>query len=86
MEKVEKKVVKVEKKVEAPKETLAETLSKISAKNKQITEVRNLQQENLKLKDMIGRKKEKGKQAGSGFGNIKGLQGLQTGLGQQFNN
>jgi len=86
MAKAEKKVVKVEKKVEAPKTTLAETLSKISAKNKQITDIRNLQNENQKLKDMVGRKKEKGRQAGSGFGNIKGLQGLQTGLGQQFNN
>ena len=86
MAKVEKKVVKVEKKVEAPKATLADTLSKISIKNKQIADIKNLQDENLKLKDMIGRKKEKGKQAGSGFGNIKGLQGLQTGLGQQFNN
>jgi len=86
MAKAEKKVVKVEKKVEAPKATLAETLSKISAKNKQITDIRNLQNENQKLKDMVGRKKEKGRQAGSGFGNIKGLQGLQTGLGQQFNN
>jgi len=76
---VQKKVE--EKKVEEKKstETLAQKLNAIAAKNSQIVDVRNMQQEKEKLKDRIGRK-----QSSRSSSSIKGLEGLRPGLGQQF--
>lgn len=72
---------KVKEKVEEKKstETLAQKLNEISAKNAQIIAVRNMQQEKERLKDRIGRRKSSG-----GSSNIRGLEGLRPGLGQQF--
>jgi hypothetical protein len=72
-----------EKKPEVKKTTLAEDLDAMNFKNKQVTDVSDLQTENKKLKDMIIEQK-KSKRGPSASSRISGLQGLNTRLGQQF--
>lgn len=60
---------KKEEKVES-KETLAQKLNAIAAKNSQIIAVKNMQEGKEKLKDKIGRKPS------SAESKIQGLQGL----------
>lgn len=65
---------------EEKKKTLAETLDAITFKNKQISDITNLQNENARLKDMIGSKARKRSSAPS----ISGLETLKNTLGKQF--
>ena len=62
-----------------PKESLAQQLNSIAAKNSQIIAVRNMQQEKEKLKDNIGRKSS----ASLSQSRIQGLASLKNTLGRQ---
>ena len=61
------------------KETLAQKLNSIAAKNSQIIAVRNMQEEKSKLKDKIGRKSP----ASLTQSRIQGLASLKNTLGTQ---
>jgi hypothetical protein len=65
------------------KETLAQKLNSIAAKNSQIIAVRNMQEGKEKLKDKIGRKPSP---AESGIQGLQGLASLKNTLGTQGNN
>lgn len=54
-------------------------LNDIAFKNKQVEMIRNLQEENLKLKQQTGRQRRQ-----AGMPDIKGLRGLEGDLGMQF--
>jgi len=54
-------------------------LNDITFKNKQVEMIRNLQEENLKLKQSAGRQKRQ-----AGMADVKGLRGLEGNLGMQF--
>jgi Zn/Cd-binding protein ZinT len=54
-------------------------LNDIAFKNKQVEMIRNLQEENLKLKQGAGRQRRQ-----AGMGDVKGLRGLEGNLGMQF--
>ncbi len=70
---------KKEEKVES-KETLAQRLNAIAAKNSQIIAVRNMQEGKEKLKDKIGKKTSP---AESGIQGLQGLASLKNTLGTQ---
>jgi hypothetical protein len=53
-------------------------LNDIAFKNKQVEMIRNLQEENLKLKQSAGRQRRQ-----AGMPDIKGLRGLEGNLGMQ---
>lgn len=59
---------------------LAKRLNDITFKNHQIQMVTDLQSENAKLKDMMGRRRG----GGQGTPRIQGLRGLEGNLGRQF--
>ena len=82
--KVEEKDEKVkkaeEKKEEKPSRIdLAQRLNDVTFKNDQIKMVKDLQSENKKLKQMVGRRK-----SAANTPRIQGLRGLEGGLGMQF--
>jgi hypothetical protein len=84
--KVEEKDEKVkkaeEKKEEKPSRIdLAQRLNDVTFKNDQIKMVRDLQSENAKLKQMVGRRNRRG---GSEMPRIQGLGKLEGNLGMQF--
>lgn len=54
-------------------------LNDIAFKNKQVEMIRNLQEENLKLKQGAGRQRRQ-----AGMPDVKGLRGLEGNLGMQF--
>ncbi len=54
-------------------------INDIAFKNKQVEMIRNLQEENLKLKQGAGRQRRQ-----AGMGDVKGLRGLEGNLGMQF--
>lgn len=64
-----------------PKETLAQKLDAIAAKNSQIISIRNIQEGKEKLKDKIGRRSsitESGIQGLQGLASLKNTLGTQT--------
>lgn len=78
-EKEPKKEEKAEKKsYEYQKIDLKTGLNDITFKNQQAEMIRNLQQENLKLKQTTGRQRRQ-----AGMPNIQGLRGLEGNLGMQ---
>jgi hypothetical protein len=58
---------------------LKKDLNDITFNNKQVEMIRNLQEENIKLKQGAGRQKRQ-----AGMPDIKGLRGLEGNLGMQF--
>ena len=54
-------------------------LNDITFKNKQVEMIKNLQEENLKLKQSAGRQRRQ-----AGMPDIRGLRGLEGDLGMQF--
>lgn len=72
-----------EKKEENKKVNVQERLDAIAAKNDQIKMIDDLQSENARLKDQIGRRK-KGSREPSAAGRIQGLQIIKNTLGRQF--
>lgn len=75
--------VKETKKVEEKKQTMAEKLNDINFRNKQAEDIKNIQAENKKLKDMIIAQK-KSSRGPSSSTRVSGLQTLNPRLGQQF--
>jgi hypothetical protein len=73
-----KETKKTEEK-EDEKSSLSQKLNDITFKNDQIKMVRNLQSENAKLKQMVGRRK-----SAANTPRIQGLRGLEGNLGMQF--
>jgi len=73
-----KETKKTEEK-EDEKSSLSQRLNDITFKNDQIKMVRNLQSENAKLKQMVGRRK-----SAANTPRIQGLRGLEGNLGMQF--
>jgi predicted nuclease with TOPRIM domain len=61
---------------------LQERLNNVAAKNEQIQKVKALQDENAKLKDQMGRRKQGARQ--SLASKISGLQTLKNTMGKQF--
>lgn len=79
-DKTPKKEEKAESKsYEYQKIDLKTGLNDIAFKNKQVEMIRNLQEENLKLKQGAGRQRRQ-----AGMPDIKGLRGLEGNLGMQF--
>jgi len=74
-----------EKKSEEKKVNLKERLDEVGAKNDQIKMIEDLQSENARLKDQIGKRK-KGSRESSAAGRIQGLQTIKNSLGTQFRN
>lgn len=72
-----------EKQKEEPKKgnTLQQDLDAITFKNEAISKINDLQNENIKLKDMMGRNKKSEDQSDV---RIYGLRGLEGNLGGQF--
>lgn len=66
-----------------PKESVAQQLNAIAAKNSQIIAVRNMQEGKEKLKDKVGRKSSS---AESGIHGLQGLQGLESFAGKYKKN
>jgi hypothetical protein len=73
-----KETKKTEEK-EDEKSSLSQRLNDITFKNDQVQMVRNLQSENAKLKQMVGRRK-----SAANTPRIQGLRGLEGNLGMQF--
>lgn len=73
-----KETKKTEEK-EDEKSSLSQRLNDITFKNDQIKMVRDLQSENKKLKQMVGRRK-----SAANTPRIQGLRGLEGNLGMQF--
>lgn len=71
------------KKVEEKKQTMAQKLNDINFRNKQVEDIRNMQAENKRLKDIIMSQK-KSSRGPSSSTRIAGLQTLNPRLGQQF--
>jgi hypothetical protein len=67
---------------EKPKVSLQERLDSIGAKNEQIQKVQALQNENYKLKQQIGQRKQGTRQ--SLASKVSGLQTLKNTMGKQF--
>jgi hypothetical protein len=61
-----------------PKETLAQQLNSIAAKNSQIIAVRNMQEGKEKLKDKVGRKPSLSQSRIQGLASLKNTLGTQT--------
>lgn len=79
-DKTPKKEEKTESKsYEYQKIDLKTGLNDIAFKNKQVEMIRNLQEENLKLKQGAGRQRRQ-----AGMPDIRGLRGLEGDLGMQF--
>lgn len=79
-DKTPKKEEKTESKsYEYQKIDLKTGLNDIAFKNKQVEMIRNLQEENLKLKQSAGRQRRQ-----AGMPDIRGLRGLEGDLGMQF--
>ncbi len=70
-----------EKEEEKKAPTLQQDLDAISFRNEAISKINDLQNENIKLKDMMGRNKKSPAQSEV---NIYGLRGLEGNLGRQF--
>lgn len=73
-----KETKKIEEK-EDEKSSLSQRLNDITFKNDQVQMVRNLQSENAKLKQMVGRRK-----SAANTPRIQGLGKLEGNLGMQF--
>jgi hypothetical protein len=74
----EEKEEKKDKKV-----NVKERLDEVAAKNDQIKMIDELQNENARLKDQIGKRK-RGSRQESSAGRIQGLQTIKNTLGRQF--
>lgn len=77
------KMAEEEEEKKDKKISVKERLDAVAAKNEQIKMIDDLQNENAKLKDQIGKRK-KGSREPSAAGRIQGLQTIKNSLGTQF--
>jgi hypothetical protein len=74
----EEKEEKKDKKV-----NVKERLDEVAAKNSQIKMIEDLQNENIRLKDQMGKRRKSSREP-SAAGRIQGLQTIKNTLGRQF--